>query len=62
MREGNRTGDAGAESNTVICSGNVVVHGFGYGHDFHAFLAQAYCVTQRVITPDRDQVVDTHEL
>ena len=62
MCEGNRAGNTGAETNTVICSGNIVVHGFGNSHDFHSFLAQAYRVAQRVVAPDRDQVIDAHEL
>ena len=55
-------GDAGAESDAVVGSRDVVVHGLRNCHDFHAFLVQAHAVAQGVIAADRDQVLDAEPL
>ena len=50
--------DAGAEADAIVGAGNVIVHGFGNGHDFETFLMQANAVTERVIAADRHHVID----
>jgi hypothetical protein len=53
----NGAGNAGAESDAVIGTGDVVVHGLGNGHHVDAFLVQTHAVAERVIAADGDHVV-----
>ena len=55
---GNGACHAGAEADTVVGAGNIVVHRLGNGYHLHAFLIKAYAVAQRVIPANRDEVVD----
>ena len=55
-------GDTGTEADAVVRSGDVIVHGLGYGDDLHALLVKSDPVAQRVVTPDRDQIVDSKPL
>jgi len=54
----NGAGDAGAETDTVIGAGDVVVHGLGDGDDFETFLVQPHAVAEGVIAADGNHVVD----
>ena len=62
MRQLDRARDAGAEANAVISSVDVVVHRLRNGDDAYPFVMQSLAVTQGVVSPDRDQHVDSDVL
>ena len=55
---GNSAGHAGAEADTVVGAGNVIVHRLRNGDDLHAFLIEPHTVAQRVVSSDGDEVID----
>ena len=58
VRHLDRAGDAGAEADAVIGAGNIVVHGLGDGDDANPFLVEAHAVAERVVSADRNHVLD----
>src|SRR5712691_8734044 len=54
----NGAGDAGAESDAVVRSRHVIVHGLRDADDLEAFLIEPHGVAQRVVPADGNQVFD----
>src|SRR5579872_1708567 len=53
----NGASDRSAETDTVVGSGHIVVHGLRDRDYLHALLVQANAVAQRVIAADRDEEI-----
>ena len=51
-------GNAGAETNTVICSRDIIVHCLGNADDLDPLFVKMDCIAERVITANRDHIVD----
>ena len=62
VRHANRPGDACAETDTVISSRDIVIHGLGNADNLYAFLIEPYSIAERVVTPYGDQVVYSQKI
>jgi len=54
-------GDAGTEANTVVGAGNVVVHCFRDGDDFHPFLVKPDAVAEGVVSANGDEGINAEK-
>ena len=52
-------GHGGAESDTIVSAGHVIVHRLGDGHHIDPLLVEVNAIAQRVVAADGDQIVDT---
>src|SRR5208282_868394 len=59
---GNGAGHTGAEADTVVGAGNIIVHGLRNSDYLYAFLMKPYAVAQRVIPANGDEVVDSEPI
>ena len=57
-----RACDASAEADAVVRARYVVVHRLGNRENLDPFLVQSLSIAQRIVTPDRNQVVDVQKL
>ena len=54
-----RAGDGSAETDTVIGSEHIIVHGFGDRNDGKALTMDAGAITQGVVSANGDEHIDT---
>ena len=52
----------GTETDAVICTGYIVIHGLGNSYAVYAFLVQAQAIAEGVIPSDRHQVFNSEVL
>ncbi len=58
----NRPGDTGTEPDTVIRSGNVIIHRSRDSDYFNTFLMKPLAITQGIVTANGNKVVNVKKL